>query len=81
VHAAGDSSPGNLPHDTIAVVLGVPDETALETVAKRLTLAQVPFVRVEEPDPPFNGQLVALGVVPGERGIVGKPLRGLRTIK
>ena len=29
VHAAGESSPGNIPEGTHAVVLGVPDEDAL----------------------------------------------------
>lgn len=81
VHAAGESSPGGLPSGTIAVVLGVPDEPALEAVSKRLTLAGVTFVRVEENDAPFAGQLMALGCAPGEKGVIGRALRGLKLLK
>ena len=44
VHAAGESSPGNLPEGTYAIVLAVPDEGALKAVAARLQLAGVKFV-------------------------------------
>jgi hypothetical protein len=80
-HAAGNSSPGNLPDHTIAVVLGVPDEQALEAVAKRLSLAGIEFVRVVEDDPPFHGQLMALGCKPGRKEVIGRSLSGLPLLR
>ena len=67
VHAAGESSPGNLAEGTHAIVLGVPDESALNEVAAKLDAAGVEHVKVLEPDAPWNGALMALGVKPGYR--------------
>jgi hypothetical protein len=64
VHAAGESSPGNLPNSTFAVVLAVSDEAALHKAAAFLKSKGVTFVEVTEPDPPWNGQLMALGFQP-----------------
>ncbi len=64
VHAAGESSPGNLPHATNAVVLAVPDESTLREYQARLERAGVPHVPIHEPDAPWNGQLTAIGLVP-----------------
>jgi hypothetical protein len=64
----------------IAVVLGVPDEAALEAVALRLERAGVAFVRVVEVDAPYSGQLMSLGVVPGRKEVVGRALRGLKLV-
>ncbi|MCC6752082.1 MAG: hypothetical protein IT371_30805 [Deltaproteobacteria bacterium] len=66
VHAAGESSPGNLPNGTHAVVLAVPDEPALAVVERALAKAGVPHVAVREPDPPWDGALTAIGVRPVE---------------
>ena len=49
VHAAGESSPGNLPEGTHAIVLAVPGELELDSVATRLKAAGIQFVRIEEP--------------------------------
>lgn len=81
LHAGGESSPGDLPEGTIAVVLGVPDEAALEAVSARLALAGTRHVRVVENDAPYTGQLMSIGVVPGEKGVVGRALRGLQTLR
>jgi hypothetical protein len=67
VHAAGESSPGGLPNGTHAVVLVVPDESALRAVSYRLELAGVRFVPIVEDDHPFEGQLMALGIVPAQK--------------
>jgi hypothetical protein len=67
VHAAGESSPGNLPRDTHAVVLAVPNEEALLKLSRKLTFNKVTFVEIHEPEPPHNGALMALGVVPGRK--------------
>ncbi len=64
VHAAGESSPGNLPHSTNAVVLAVPDETTLREYHARLERAGVAHVLVCEPDAPWNGQATAIGLAP-----------------
>jgi hypothetical protein len=67
VHAAGESSPGNLHAGTHAVVLAVPDELALVREADRLEKAGVQLTRIYEPDAPYHGALMALGLVPGRR--------------
>lgn len=81
VHAAGESSPGGLPEGTNAVVLGVPDEAALEAVSKRLTLAGTKHVRIVENDPPYTGQLMAIGCVPGRKEVIGRALRHLKLLR
>lgn len=81
VHAAGESSPGGLPEGTRAVVLMVPHEEALRTVAARLELAQVPLVRIEEVDPPYAGSLMAIGLVPGRKEVLGRYLSSLPLLR
>jgi peptidyl-tRNA hydrolase len=51
---------------TIAVVLGVPNERALKAVEKKLLLFGIRHVAVREPDEPWNGQLMAIGLWPRE---------------
>jgi len=67
VHAAGESAPGGLPPGTYAVVLAARDEGHLALVAKKLRLAGVPFVAVHEPDAPYSGALMALGIPPARK--------------
>lgn len=64
VHAAGESSPGNLPHATNAVVLSVPDESTLREYCARLERAGVAHVPIHEPDAPWLGQMTAIGIAP-----------------
>jgi peptidyl-tRNA hydrolase len=76
VHAAGESfyhygsgdkfGPSNV-SGTIAVVLAVPDEMALLQLENRLRMDDVRFVAIREPDAPWNGQLMTIGVLPGSR--------------
>ena len=63
-HTAGESSPGALPSGTHAVVLAVADEAALARVEERLVLSGLAHVAVREPDPPWSGALMALGLPP-----------------
>lgn len=77
VHAAGESSPGNLPQGTNAVVLSVPDEASLAALADRLRAAGIDFVAVYEPDPPWNGQLTAIGLRPTRKEAVRRYLSSL----
>lgn len=64
VHAAGESSPGNLPDGTYAIVLGAKDEAHLKDIVTRLVTNKVPRVLINEPDAPWDGSLMAIGVVP-----------------
>lgn len=81
MHAAGESSPGNLPSGTHAIVLVVPDEMALRGVAVRLARAGIEFVRIEEPDAPYDGALMALGVVPGRKEVLRRSLSSLPLLR
>jgi hypothetical protein len=81
VHAAGETSPGDLPTGTHAIVLVVPNEGALKAVAARLELAQVPCKRIEEPDAPFNGALMAVGCMPGRKEVLRRYLSSLPLLK
>lgn len=66
-HAAGESSPGNLPPDTHAVILGVDSEAQLLEVAARLSEAGCEFVLIREPNAPWLGAAMAVGVRPQPR--------------
>jgi len=81
VHAAGESSPGNLPHDTHAIVLSVPNEPALAALAERLTKAGVAHVTIREPDAPWNDALMAIGLAPGRKEVLRKHLSSLPLLK
>lgn len=74
VHAAGESSPGNLPEATRAVVLTVAGEEALERLFARLARAQVAYRAIREPEAPWNGALMAIGVVPAPKSTLRKVL-------
>lgn len=81
IHAAGESSPGNLPSGTYAVALAVPDEATLAREADRLERAGVQLVRIHEPDQPYCGQLMALGLVPARKEDMRKHLSSLPLLK
>lgn len=81
VHAAGESSPGNLPHDTHAIVLAVADESALVALGSRLTVAGIAFVEVREPDPPWSNALMAIGLLPGRKEDLRRYLSSLPLLK
>lgn len=67
VHAAGESSPGDLPEDTFAIVLAAADEAALARERDRLRAAGVQLVEIHEPDAPHSGALMALGLRPARK--------------
>lgn len=78
IHAAGESSPGGLPEGTIAVALAVPGEIVLRTVSDSLSRAGIAHHLIVEPDPPWCGQAMAIGVVPtADRDRVRRVLGGL----
>lgn len=76
IHAAGESSPGDLPDGTFAVALAARSLGHIEHLERKLVQLEIPHVAVREPDAPYNGELVAIGIVPVEdRGLV-KPVTG-----
>ena len=79
VHAAGESSPGNLPENTHAIVLAVPDEAALVREKERLEKAGVRLVAIREPD--LGNALMALGVAPGRKEVLRRFLSSLPLLK
>ena len=75
MHAAGDSSPGRLPSGTRAVVLACDGEPALALVEERLRVAGLAHVAIREPDAPWSGALMAIGLHPTvERAAVRRAL-------
>jgi len=66
IHAAGESSP-RVASGTYAVALAARDELQLEELALLLREAGVKFVGVREPDAPYCGALMALGLEPTQR--------------
>ena len=84
IHAAGwsaqlaDAQSASPP--TIAVALAAsPDELA--ALARRLASAGVRHVLVHEPDEPWRGALMAIGVVPSPRAVVRHHLAHLRLVR
>jgi hypothetical protein len=51
----------------VAVVLAAANEGELLDIETELRLDGVPHRAIREPDPPHNGALVAIGIVPAER--------------
>lgn len=64
VHAAGESSEGNLPAGTFAIVLAVPDIKGLVAVKRDLDEAGISHKLICEPDLPHNGAPMAIGLTP-----------------
>lgn len=72
IHAAGESGAGQQglqagPTGLYAVALAVRDEAALLLVEDRLRFYDIPHRAIREPDAPWCGQLMAIGVVPMAR--------------
>lgn len=80
VHAAGESSPGNLPAGCYAVVLAAPSE-ALLAYEKRLSEAQVPFCAIVENSGEYAGQITAIGVRPERRSKLKRYFSSLPLLK
>lgn len=64
VHAAGESAVRQIPEGTFAYVLRVDDEAELLRRSERLRAIGCPHIVVREPDVPWNGQAMAIGLVP-----------------
>jgi hypothetical protein len=82
IHAAGHSSPGmNLPAGTYAIALSCKDEFELQTLSERLMAAEIPHHRICEPDEPYNGELMALGLPPAYKSTYRRFVSNLPLIK
>lgn len=81
IHAAGHSSPGGLPDHTFAIALTCLDEVELRALSLRLDAAGIKHERIHEPDEPYNGQLMALGLPPAYKSTYRRFLSNLPLIK
>jgi hypothetical protein len=81
LHAGGESSLGNLAEGTYAIVLAVPNEEALCALADRLERDGVKLVRINEPDPPWNGALMAIGIRPGRKEVLRQHLSSIPLLR
>jgi peptidyl-tRNA hydrolase len=82
IHAAGESAGGPLPPHTIAVALAAVDEAQLVAVERALRRLGIPHRAIREPDPPWNGSLMAIGIEPvAERALVNPVTSGLRLLR
>lgn len=81
IHAAGQSSPGNLGDGTYAVALTVPDEAALRKLGGILQAAGLPHHTAIESDAPYTGQAMAIGIFPCDRKILKPYLSQLPLLK
>lgn len=70
IHAAGESSPGNLPPHTYAIALVARDECALDELSFKLFQAGIKHKRIVECDAPYTNQLMALGIPPMPRKLL-----------
>ena len=67
-HAAGESGPAT--GDTHVVALVADKSEDLEALAGHLAGAGIRYVLIREPDEPYNGAAVALGIAPQARETV-----------
>lgn len=81
IHAAGESSPGNLARGVSAVALAARDETQLLCIERRLVFDGISHRAIREPDPPWCGALMAIGLTPVNRNSVASVLKRLPLVK
>ncbi len=79
IHAAGESSPGDLSSGTYAIALAAKSELQLLALEQRLISQNIPHAAIREPD--WDGQLMAIGIAPCDRSIVRKEVSQLPLIK
>lgn len=81
IHAAGESSPGNIPKGTFAVALAAESEIHLAAIERQLITKNIDHVAIREPDAPWDGALMAIGIAPGDRRIIGKEVSRLPLVR
>lgn len=81
IHAAGESASG-VESGTYAVALAAKDEAHLEFIEARLRRLCIPHKAIREPDPPWNGALMAIGIEPVlDRQPLKKVTKNLKLIR
>lgn len=80
IHAAGESS-GKVPSGTRAVALSVPNERALLRLEDRLIELGIAHAAIREPDPPYHGALMAIGLEPTRDPAIRRALRKISLLK
>lgn len=81
-HAAGESPRGPVASGTHAVVLSVPDEVALRLIAEQLTYYDIDHTLICEPDSPWCGSAMAIGLAPvSDRSTVRRVLGRLSLLR
>ena len=81
IHAAGESANGVEP-GTYAVALAARDESHLGFLEAKLRRLSIPHHSVREPDAPWFGALMAIGLEPvTDRALTKKVTKGLKLIK
>ena len=81
MHAAGESVDRPVDPGTHAVVLTVPNESGMVRLADDLRRVGVAFTSVFEPDPPYLGALMAIGLAPRRKEILRRHLSRLPLLK
>ena len=82
IHAAGESSPGDLPKNTFAVALSAKSESHLGFIEQKLQRLNIPHHAIREPDEPWCGALMAIGIPPVEdRELIKKATSSLPLLK
>lgn len=82
VHAAGESVERKVQSGTHAIVLAVKNEEHLLETYEKLNLLKIPNVLIAEPDPPWCGQFMAIGIKPTkDRKYIKKALSRLPLLK
>jgi len=81
VHAAGESVSGPVPEGTYAVCLACPNERALVKFADELRQKGVHFTSIFEPDAPYDGALMALGLAPRRKEELRRHVSALPLLK
>ena len=72
VHAAGETGPSN--PGTHAVVLSAKDEKHLLQIERQLTRLKIKHHSIREPDYPWNGEIMAIGLYPTSDRVLVKPV-------
>jgi hypothetical protein len=81
IHAAGESSPGDLPDGVYAIALHADDMAHLFRVACVLARNHIKHKLIIESDAPYEGQLMAIGIAPMEREKIRPLLADLKSAK
>lgn len=80
VHAAGESANDTVKPGTYAVVLGA-TANQLAELERQLEVVGVRFSAIRESDPPYEGELLAIGIEPQLKSQVRRYVSSLPLLK